>query len=99
MKLIPEVTKRGENIQLLMDSGKSFNKANQEVTAFYKEKGLQADRSGGFRPAFYDFLREGIKTEPQVVDFIKDNGSDYDNKPASVSHYKSIWQLAEDVRK
>lgn len=97
--LIADIAKRGENIQILMDAGMSFAASNKEVTGFYKTQGLQADRTGGFRPSFYDFLREGKKSMDDVSKFIVANGSTYDVKKASIMHYVRIWELVESVRK
>ena len=98
-KLALDINKRGENIQILMNQGYSFNKANKSITKFYKQNGLVADRKGGFRPSFYDFLREGKKSMDNVGQFILSNGSDYDVKKASIMHYVKIWELVESVRK
>ena len=97
--LIAEVAKRGINIQEVMNTGVSFAKANKIVSDYYKEKGLQVTRSGGFRESYYKFLRTESKTEAQALAFVQKHGSDNDKKKANKGHWVEILKLCEDVRK
>lgn len=74
--------------------GLSLGQAAKLVAKYMKDNNLVVKRVG-FTALFYDFLKEGKKTEKDVDDFIAANGSD--NTKRHAKHYKGVAELTNSL--
>lgn len=79
-------------IGLYNDKAVSLNKAGAIVTAWMKDRGYSASRSGGFREDFYEWLKEAPRTMDEVKAYCEENGSE--NTMRHLTHFQGIAQLA-----
>ena len=66
----------------------------KEEVAYWKELGANTD-ARGFKPQFYAYLREGIKTMDEVSAFVKENGSVNDFRYLKL--FEGIADLANSI--
>lgn len=78
---------------------KKFFKMDKEaIEATIEDYGLKSNRSKGFRDGFYAFLKDGTRTEVEVMDFIENGPETSPNVVKDKGFHLAVWKLVEDVR-
>lgn len=90
MDIAGSAANKGEAIEQMITNGCSF----KDSLNYWKEYGAKTS-SRGFKPTFYAYLREGIKSADEVKEFVTTNGSTNDVKYLSV--YNGIADLANSI--
>jgi len=81
---------KGEAIEALIKAGCSF----KDSLGYWKEYGANKN-ARGFKPKFYAYLREGVKSAEEVDAFVKENGSDNDYRYLKL--FEGIAELANSI--
>ncbi len=90
VEIVTSSSDKGEAIERLINSGCSF----KDSLLYWKEYGAKAN-ARGFKPKFYAYLREGIKSGEEVDCFVKENGSPNDYKYLTL--FEGIAELANNI--
>ena len=72
----------------------SLGQVNKLVSKYMKDNNLTTRRVG-FTSMYYDWLKEGVKTEAEATAFINEHGSA--NTIRHASHFQAIRVLANDI--
>jgi len=88
--IIESAKDKGEAVEQMIIAGASF----KEALGYWKDLGANKN-SRGFKPQFYAYLREGIKSAEEVDNFVKENGSENDYR--YIKLFEGIAELANNI--
>jgi len=89
-EIVTTATDKGDAIEKLIGAGASF----ADSLKYWKEYGANKN-ARGFKPKFYAYLREGIRSKSEVDMFVKENGSDNDYRYLKL--FEGIAELANSI--